>query len=257
MAECYGGVCPTSNYQYSGGQGGWGGSGKPEEYWQEQADLLRNWAGNPETLTMAKTHQLAMLGPTRYRSLYPEVYHTFGPTGSMLPRFWDEKQRIANLRQLQMEYSGPEGAMIRWLIGNRVKTLEYDLAKRYARSEVRQPEYEEAPPIPSWMEPYVETRTVPVKEGPGKSSRRRGGEKTKEIKVLRPLGAQTELTPDQMAYMAGYEAWQKSGMPTQYSQNALLGMSQLERYWQPHTTLSQSLFPRQQTQTPRWAIARQ
>lgn len=229
----------------------YGGSGKPLSYWQSQAKLLHSGTVSRETTTLAKQHQLNTLGRSAYMDLYPEIYSTFGPTGSMPPRFWELKQKIAGLRNLMSEYYGPEGATIRWFIGNRLKELQYRLDRGYAGTAVR-PEYDE-PPIPDWMQPFLTPPTIPAEPRSG----RRGTPATREVQTLRPLGAQAELTPEQMRQMAGYQAWGESGAPTRYSEQALRGMSDIDRWWDPYTRLSESLFPRQQKLTPRWATASQ
>jgi len=220
-------------------------------FWQRQADLVRSGALSPEATRQATALQLQRLGRTGYAELYPEVFKEFYPMRTRIPS-WQE-QKIQDLRWLLNQYSGPEGAVIRHLIRNRIADLQYQI-DRGRVTEARAPEYE-PPPVPEWMKPYIETRTVPVEEPI--RGRRREQPETKEVQVLRPLGAQTELTPEQMGYMAGYQAWLEAGAPTRFQESMLPELSDWQRYWEYYKRQSQALFPKQQRLTPRWAVARQ
>ncbi len=103
-------------------------------------------------------------------------------------------------------------------------------------------------PIPDWMVPYLETSiNYEAPEGVQQGN----------APTLRPMGAQAELTPTQLGQMAGYEAYTRAGAPSNYSEEALTAMSDWEQWWQPYTTLSQSLFPSKNKLTPRWMPALQ
>jgi len=222
-----------------------------DPFWQGQANLVRGGTLSPETVRLATGQQLNWLGRTGYANLYPEVFKEFYPMRTRIPS-WQE-QKIQDLRWLLNQYSGQEGAVIRHLIRNRIAELQYQI-DRGRVSTARAPEYE-PPPVPEWMKPYVETRTVPAEEPPHRM--RREQPETKEVQVLRPLGAQTELTPEQMGYMAGYQAWLEAGAPTRFDENILPELSDWQRYWEYYKRQSQALFPKQQRLAPRWAVARQ
>jgi len=222
-----------------------------DPYWQQQKELILGGTLSPEAVTAAQLFQIEYLGRTGYMNLYPEVYKEFYPMRTRIPS-WQE-QKIQDLRWLLNQYFGPEGAVIRHLIKNRMADLQYQM-DRFRVSTARAPEYE-PPPIPEWMKPYIETRTVPVEEPPHRM--RREQPETKEVQVLRPLGAQTELTPEQMGYMAGYQAWLEAGSPTKFEERLLPELSDWQRYWKYYTRQAQELFPKQQSLFPRWAIARQ
>jgi hypothetical protein len=225
---------------------------RDEGYWQTQADLVRSGALSRETTTLATAHQLAELGRTGYMNLYPETFRDFAPFRYAGPS-WQEIE-LEKLRGLLSEYYGPEGATIRWLVQNRMKDLQYQIQRQTGNVKgTRPPEYEPFE-IPSWAQPFIQTKTVPIEL---RGRVRRGTPTTKEVKTLKPLGAQTELSPEKMGWLAGFQAWQKAGTPTRYSDTALRQMSDWERWWSPYTTLSQSLFPKTKQQTPRWATATQ
>jgi len=224
--------------------------------WQAQADLVRSGKLSPETVTLATGHQLDVLGRAGYMDLYPEVFKTFAPVYPPSARKgWWEEQRIHDLQALLEEYSGPEGSMIRWLIQNRIRELEYKVAAVRGITAARKPT-PEPPPVPDWMKPYMGASVTMQPSRPGGRPQRREQE-TREVGTLSPLGAQAELTPEQMGEMAGYQAWTKAGAPTQFSEQALREMSDWERWWTPYTRLSQSLFPKQQRLASGWATARQ
>lgn len=109
-------------------------------------------------------------------------------------------------------------------------------------------------PVPSWMAPYLEpsmplTRAEDLPQQPST-------EYSKAL-TLRPLGAQAELLPEQLGQMAGYLAWGKAGSPYMYSERAIQEMADWERWWQPYTTLSKSLFPTQTRLGASWMPAQQ
>jgi len=219
-----------------------------DPYWQQQADLVRSGELSPETVRMATAFQLNWLGRTGYRNLYPEVFKNFP---SMKPRIPSaDVQRLQDLQFLYDQYSGPEGAVIRHLLKNEIEELKYVTSSLY-HVPIKPPEYK-PPPIPEWMKPYVETRTVTEE-----AKMPWAQPKTKTVGVLRPLGAQTELTPEQMGYMAGYQAWLEAGSPRKVTPEILSRLSDWQRYWDYYKRQSEELFPKQQSLTPRWAIARQ
>jgi len=220
--------------------------------WYERTQQI--YADKPEALaTFQRTYgELQSLGRAGYMDLYPEVFRKFAATRAYAPS-WEES-RIGDLSALLGEYSGPEASFIRWLINKRVRELKYKVARERGITAARPPEYKAAP-VPEWMKPYIETTTETMPAGRGMA--RREGPQTREVGELRPLGAQEELTPEQMALMGGYQAWQRAGAPTTYSEEALRGMSDWQRWWDPYVRLSQSLFPKQTKLGARWMPAKQ
>ena len=225
------------------------------------AKTQKLYADKPEGLaTFQRTYrELQTLGRGGYMDLYPEVFREFAPVTPSFPS-WEER-RIKDLSGLLSDYRGPEAGHIRWLIKNRIKELEWKLARQRGIKSIRGRDPEFAPPpVPDWMKPYIETGmpyegVSPEQRGGGRTLGKR--EEDKGIGQLRPLGAQEELTPDQMAQMAGYQAWGKAGAPTRFSEDALRSMSDWQRHWQPYTRLSQSLFPKQAKLGKGWRTASQ
>jgi len=114
-------------------------------------------------------------------------------------------------------------------------------------------------PVPDWMRQYID----PSVSGERPTGTERIGRdvvpRTATVGegMLAPLGAQADVTPEQMEEMAGYLAWHKAGSPTRYSEESLLKMADWERHWGEHTKLSESLFPARAQLGQRWATARQ
>ncbi|GAI54868.1 unnamed protein product, partial [marine sediment metagenome] len=114
--------------------------------------------------------------------------------------------------------------------------------------------YQAPPPTPDWMQEYIEP-TVSKETGGGFLSRI--FKKPSVTSTLRPLGAQAELDPDQLEFMAGYQAWRKAGAPTEYSEEAISKMADWRKSWEPHVRESQSLFPTGKKLRTGWATAMQ
>jgi len=247
MAECFGGVCApgVSSPLASGGQGGWGGTGQPRSYWEQQAALVRSPDMSAETRSLAMGHQLSQLGSGRYRSLYPETYEARG--GYHLPyslrRGAEQRNEITNLETMMREYTGPEGTYMRWILGKKIEQLRRVEASLRGLN-IR--EKDEPMPIPDWMQPFVTTQTTEPRELPEGARGRRGLTQPRTVMGLRPLGAQTELNPEQMMQMAGFLSAQKGW--------DLQSKSDLGRFWEPYTRESEAMFSKGATK-PRWATA--
>ena len=108
----------------------------------------------------------------------------------------------------------------------------------------RRPELGE-PPIPDWMRPYVVAQPKAKKKGWLTGLGEKYTVPETEIQPLRPLGAQAELTPDQLGQMSGYLAFMR-GRPTD-----------IAGQWAPYSRLSQSLFPKQVKLGKRKRVAKQ
>lgn len=205
------------------------------------------------TPTQYYQSQLNLMGRRAYMDAYPEVF-TGSPSLPVTSRIgWEEQQRINELYGLLGQFHGPESGFIRWMIRNKIKGLEYELDKMRGVTEARPPTYA-PPPIPDWMQEYIVPGETIERGAP---SRAKWGERTKQTYKLKPLSAQEELTPEQMGQMAAYQAWQKAGAPTEYSDWALRAMSDWQRHWDYYTRQSESLFPQKTKQTTRWKVATQ
>lgn len=118
-------------------------------------------------------------------------------------------------------------------------------------------------PMPDWMLPYVDYGNPYAPATKMGTLGARGGIPTTVLTgspkagQLRPAGAQAELTADDMATMAGYQAWGKAGAPTSYSQSAVQQMANWQKWWEPYAKLSQKLFPAKVGLGKRWAAGRQ
>jgi len=229
-----------------------GAGGSTNTTYQQLADFTRSGISPDLKHSIGAWLQLK-LSRTGYMDLYPQWYTPAPFYPLSYGKGWAEERKIEDLSSLLGEYRGPEGSMIRWLIGNRIKDLRYKVARERGVTEARPPEYK-PPPVPDWMKQYLTPATVDL---PGRPGTHRGLPATKEVGELQLLGAQEELTPEQMGEMAGYQAWFKAGAPTEFSKEAVRQMSDWQRHWTPYTRESQSLFPKQQKLTPKWATARQ
>ena len=173
---------------------------------------------------------------------------SMGGKGFHLPytlrRGAEQRNEIANWEALLREYTGPEGTYIRWIAQNKINQLKkVEASIRGLNLREREPE---PMPIPDWMQPFVTTQTVEPKELPEGAKGRRGLTQPRTVMGLRPLGAQTELNPEQMMQMAGLLASQKGW--------DLQSKSDLGRFWEPYTRESEAMFSRGATK-PRWATA--
>lgn len=127
------------------------------------------------------------------------------------------------------------------------------------------PEYDPLePPMPEWMEEYIDRSMPAIKPHTGLTEQqgRHGGhwagfQRPEQARALRPLGAQAELTPEEMGFMGGYLGWAKAGSPHEYSEEAVMAMADWQKHWQQHTRLSESLFPKQAKLGQRWTTALQ
>ena len=208
-------------------------------------------------------------GPGNIGLIWPSSpYSDTYPAGERYAGQWtlgdqDRANRLACQQRQEMrlmyenmllQFGGPEGTWIRMLIKDRMsRMMSSELDYRQASRGIT------PPAIPDWMEPYIATSEVPM-QGPQKGDRPKGRwaeGKTKTVTSLRPLSAQADLTPDQLAFMSGWQAWQQAGAPTKYSPEALARMSDIERSWTPYGIESQLMFPQWAGQTPQWTIAQQ
>jgi hypothetical protein len=108
------------------------------------------------------------------------------------------------------------------------------------------------------MQPYLEPSVtikqtnIPVESG----KTQRGG-----TAALRPMGAQAELTPEQMGLMAGYLAYGAAGAPKSlYGQDlggTLATMADWQTPWEQYVRQSQKLFPKATNLRTNWLTARQ
>ena len=112
-----------------------------------------------------------------------------------------------------------------------------------ARGEAEPKAPEREYPVPEWMRAYLESSMQTGKEGVAYG--------------LRPLGAQTDLSPERMGEMAGYLTWGKAGAPLSY-EDYVKAAENMESWWEEYSKLSQSLFPTEVgTQRIRWTPRRQ
>ena len=211
------------------------GESRPTEYYQSQLNLL---------------------GRTGYMDLYPSWFEPAPFIPLTARKGWKEEQKIRDYQGLLAQFTGPESAFIRWLINNKIRDLQYEVARVRGVTEARPPTYT-PPPVPNWMQKYI----VPageVTEWKSPGTKRRGFPTPKKaVYQLTPLSAQEELTSTQQAQLAGYMAWQKAGAPTAFSESAVRRMAEWPRWWEEYTRLSESLFPKQAQRTTRWRTAEQ
>jgi len=225
---------------------------------------LERYKDKPEAkqnfLTSLSEYQT--LGRAGYMEAHPELFDLslYGgdwrstPTSVYVNR---AEAEINDLRGLLRQFSGPEATYIRWLINRQIQDKTAERERLSGRKY--EPRYEETP-MPDWMKEYLETSmpvgvTTPTTEGRG----RRGQQQdvSKLASTLRPMGAQAELTPEQMGQMAGYGAWGASGSPYGFSEANITSMADWERWWAPHVRLSQELFPKQTKLGSKWMPAAQ
>ena len=225
------------------------------------------------------TGNVAYRSPSAYcpscgvdRPTYTAAEAARAERGCAFPAYRDQiRQQIADLQNFKDQFPGPEGTFIRWLIRQKQTELHNQLETEFhglfdAGDPLFLREYE-PPPIPDWLAPYVEPSMPyqksqypytdePVEDKMPWKRRGRDGEAV-ETPSLRPLGAQAELTPEQLGLMAGYQAWGRAGSPMRYSGGAIRDMADWQRWWDQYVALSKSLFPKSQKKTAGWQTARQ
>jgi len=230
------------------------------------------------TPTQYYQFELNTLGVGGYKAKYPEV---FGGAGIPPAYQWGSSIRalqaeVQGLQELRRQYTGVAGTYLRWMLDNTIRGLSRQLARWQGRTVPRaggEPE----PPMPNWMREYLD-QSVPAVEPPvlDETRRRARGlfgreEQPPTTPMLRPLGAQAELTPAQMELMGGYLGWAKAGSPTkipftptqgtnQYGvthgykpdESGFSAASDWQKHWDAYTRLSQSLFPAQTKLGKNW-----
>ena len=164
------------------------------------------------------------------------------------------------------------GELTRVAPGEGLSGAERDVSEALQRAQAEYdtgapPQYQapEGPPVPDWMLPYLETGmaartgTVDATRTPRGTTQPSGThlEGGRRAAELRPLGAQAELTPDQLGQMAGYMGWGRAGSPWKFSEGAVMKMADWQRYWDEYVRLSQKLFPTQVRMQANWRAARQ
>jgi len=108
----------------------------------------------------------------------------------------------------------------------RLAEIRQEYEKKGGAGLTREPETEY--PVEDWMKPYLE------------SSMRLGKEGT--AYQLRPLGAQSKTTLDQLGELKGYHTWGQAGAPLSFEDYAKAGQN-MESWWEEYQRLSKSLFP--------------
>jgi len=225
---------------------------------------LERYEDKPEAkqnfLTSLSEYQT--LGRAGYMEAHPELFDLslYGgdwrstPTSVYVNR---AEAEINDLRGLLRQFSGPEATYIRWLINRQIQDKTAERERLSGRKY--EPRYEETP-MPNWMKDYLETSmpvgvTTPTTEG--RTRRGQQQDVSKLASTLRPMGAQAELSPEQMGQMAGYGAWGASGSPYGFSEANITSMADWERHWIPYTRLSEALFPTKTKLRAGWLPAMQ
>jgi hypothetical protein len=246
----------------------------PAINWQQQANLVRSGQLGSGTTRQATAFQLSQLGNAGYMDLYPENYRLVDPENAMgnyqtrqlyqggFDIKADLKGKIADweevLRQLKLS-SSYVGA---WLASNTITGLKKELALAYGASRSSVKNMQPKPlPIPDWMKPYLEPAIPYQKENvmgtPLGRKEQRYGSRQPQTASLRPLGAQAELTPEQMGYLSEYQAWGQAGSPKTFTDQMAYNLANQSKWWEGYTTKSQSLFPTAGKLRANWATAKQ
>ena len=158
-----------------------------------------------------------------------------------------QRDEIKNLEAMLQEYTGPEGTYIRWILRNKINHFK-KIEASIRGLNYREGAFDNPMPIPDWMEPFITTTTVQPEVPEGMKGRRQFT-KPKTTMGLRPLGAQTELNPEQLTQMAAFLSAQKGW--------DLQSQSDLGRFWEPYRRESEGMFSQATRQAPRWATAQQ
>lgn len=250
----------------SGGKTTTNSTGSGAINWTQQADLVRSGTLSREATKAATLFQLQQLGTAGYTALYPEVYQGGGFNMYGLRRVDQLNAQITDLRQMQLQFAGPEATYIRWFLQNKINDLREQVSYATGGTPTKKTA---PPPAPDWLMEYLET-SMPAKAAEymtGLPQSQVRGKATETLgRELRPMGAQAELNPEQMGLMAGYQAWGKAGSPTgaeggwrgdERLASQLGQMADWQRYFQPYATLSEKLFPKKTNLKSSWSTALQ
>jgi hypothetical protein len=224
--------------------GGVGTRGDPNM--QAIAAAVQSGGLSREDTRKLTSFQLAKLGTSAYRDLYPDTY---GIRGGLQPSLISgDAIELAALRELRAGLTGLGNYYYRKLVDTRIAGLRKRMGANYADIGFD---------IPEWMKPLIsEGRPYETGEDvlPQKSSGRgmgRGYGREKELPEgagqLVPLGAQTELSVDQQRFMQGYLGWGRAGFATRLRGDApskIKGMvANQQAGWAEYVRRSQSMFP--------------
>ena len=84
------------------------------------------------------------------------------------------------------------------------------------------------PPVPDWMKPYQESSMQYTKGG---------------AEQLRPIGAQADLSTQQLEKMGGYLGWGQAGAPKYFSKEYVTQLQNLPGWWNELIKQSEELHP--------------
>lgn len=110
-------------------------------------------------------------------------------------------------------------------------------------------------PVPKWIEEFLEPN-IPLEgdisraQDPMNLPRRwpgkRGGYTAEDLGAytVRPLGAQAELSLDELGQLASYLKWVKAGAPTKFGKKSMSQMANAAKYWQEYQRQSQAMMPK-------------
>ena len=208
--------------------------------------------------------------------------------------------QIADWRNVKNQVQGTAGTYIRWLIDKKIADLEYERQRQMEsaaastnayRARVREavakaivlgwrpspearkqlkPFYREATapeperreikmPIPDWMQPYISqgnyySQYQSPELATEKVDRTQAG-------TLRPMSGQSNLTPEQMELMGGYEGWGRAGAPTSIPsvefEDLFTRLANWQPWWQAYIKQSQKLLPTAGKLRTSWRPTRQ
>jgi hypothetical protein len=229
-------------------------------WWTNQANLVRGGTLPSSTVGQATAFQLSQLGKGGYMDLYPEVFGMGGGSPMGFDQIANLRGQIADLENVRHQLINSDGGYIsRWMIGNQISALNKQIGLlqgepvsslgRYKPTEL---------PTPDWLKPYLEPAMPYTQENIMGTTGRKDKYGTKGTTAsLRPLGAQTELTPGQLAFMNEYTAGGKAGSPKFFTTDTATRMTSQQPWWDYYQTQSQALMPSSKKLGTRWATASQ
>jgi hypothetical protein len=240
-----------------------GGSLQPysDAWYQNQANLIRSNTLSRELTQQSSAFLLQQLGKGGYMNLFPETFLQASPGESALhSQILSIEGEIADREATIRQLGNDAGSAIPvWMLRNEISDLRGEISflqhgRQYTPQRATPP-----PPSPTWLQPYLEA-SKPYQMTDVAETRRQIRGKTYANKgttaSLRPLGAQAELTPEQLAFMSSYQAWGKAGSPRTFARAGQM-TSNWQNWWDEYTTQSQKLFPTAGNRAASWATARQ
>lgn len=239
--------------------------------WDEQQGAIGGFdkllSGN-RSIVADLSSQLAELAEMRNLMTEPSDWITkwlLDKQTSELERRLDRTTDASNWMVMQQEametagWAGPSGeGRTDWVMAHLPPEFGKEAERVTTPTEYPIASPSVSPPIPDWMRQYFEESMAGTQKSPeGKGRRGEAPWQERQAFAVRPLGAQSEASPDELAMLQGYMGWTKAGAPTEFSQKYASSLENLPSWWSNYVKESEALFPSKAKLPVRWRTSRQ